>query len=221
MNRTQYHTPDKALANPFTATAGAVLLVALSWEILSGVDKQLSETYLWVQAGVCLVFLGDLFVQARKSGQVWRFLSRHIVFLLLAIPYTNLFYWANFAIERYWALLLGLIPLVRAFLPLYIVVLWLANRGFNKLLTAYLFTVVLFTYLSSLVFYDYEIGVNQHLHCFGDALWWAWMNVTTVGAAIFPVTAIGKIVCVLLPIVGMIFFPIFTVYISQYYAQKK
>ena len=32
------------------------------------------------------------------------------------------------------------------------------------------------------------------------------MNVTTVGAAIFPVTAVGKVVCVLLPIVGMIFF---------------
>ena len=56
---------------------------------------------------------------------------------------------------------------------------------------------------------------------YGDALWWAWMNVTTVGAAIFPVTAVGKVVCVLLPIVGMIFFPIFTVYISQYYTGKK
>ena len=29
------------------------------------------------------------------------------------------------------------------------------------------------------------------------------------------------VVCVLLPIVGMIFFPIFTVYISQYYTGKK
>ena len=36
------------------------------------------------------------------------------------------------------------------------------------------------------------------------------MNVTTVGAAIFPVTAVGKVVCVLLPIVGINFFTNFT-----------
>ncbi len=102
-----------------------------------------------------------------------------------------------------------------------IIVAWLARNRFNQLLAAYLFSVLVFTYLASLVFYDYEILVNPRLADYGDALWWAWMNVTTVGAAIFPVTAVGKVVCVLLPIVGMIFFPIFTVYISQYYTGKK
>ena len=101
------------------------------------------------------------------------------------------------------------------------VVRWLVDNKIRQLFTAYIFTVVVFTYISALVFYDYEILVNDKLHGFGNALWWAWMNVTTVGAAIFPVTAVGKVVCVLLPIVGMIFFPIFTVYISQYYTGKK
>ena len=43
------------------------------------------------------------------------------------------------------------------------------------------------------------------------------MNVTTVGAAIFPITAIGKVVCVLLPMLGMAMFPIFTVYVTDLY----
>ncbi len=68
-----------------------------------------------------------------------------------------------------------------------------------KLFFAYIFTVVVFTYISALVFYDYEILVNSKLHGFGNALWWAWMNVTTVGAEIFAVTTIGKIFCVMLP----------------------
>ena len=72
-------------------------------------------------------------------------------------------------------------------------------------------------YLSALLFYDYEILVNDRLHGFGNALWWAWMNVTTVGAAIFPVTTVGKIICVLLPILGMAMFPIFTVYVTTLY----
>ena len=70
------------------------------------------------------------------------------------------------------------------------------------------------------MFYDYELGVNDRLHGFGNALWWAWMNVTTVGAAIFPVTAVGKVLAVLLPALGMMFFPIFTIYVTNMYDIK-
>ena len=70
------------------------------------------------------------------------------------------------------------------------------------------------------MFYDYELGVNDKLHGFGNALWWAWMNVTTVGAAIFPVTAVGKVLAVLLPALGMMFFPIFTIYVTNMYDIK-
>ena len=90
----------------------------------------------------------------------------------------------------------------------------------------------MFTYFAALIFYDYEIEVNPALHDFGDAIWWASMNLTTVGADIFAVTAVGKILTVLLPTLGMMMFPIFTVYITnliqqsnqkkkQYYAEEE
>ena len=47
------------------------------------------------------------------------------------------------------------------------------------------------------------------------------MNVTTVGAAIFPVTAVGKVLAVLLPALGMMFFPIFTIYVTNMYDIKQ
>ena len=56
---------------------------------------------------------------------------------------------------------------------------------------------------------------------FGDAIWWASMNLTTVGANIFAVTAIGKILTVLLPTLGMMMFPIFTVYVTQIYTRNR
>ena len=108
-----------------------------------------------------------------------------------------------------WGVLVGLIPLLRAFLAMVIIVRWLVSENrMRRLFFAYIFTVVVFTYISGLVFYDYEVLVNPKLHGFGNALWWAWMNVTTVGAEIFPVTAVGKVFCVLLPSLGMMFFPI-------------
>ena len=47
------------------------------------------------------------------------------------------------------------------------------------------------------------------------------MNMTTVGAEIFPVTAIGKIICVILPIIGMAMFPVFTVYVTSLYDRQR
>lgn len=212
---------QKTPTNLVTLVAGIVLLIALSWEILSGDHRHFSRIYLWIQFVVCIVFIADFFVRMELSDRPGRFFVRNLFFLLLSLPYLNIVDACSIELSRDWAVLVGLTPLIRAFLALYIIVAWLARNGFDKLLSAYLFSVVVFTYLASLIFYDYEIMVNPHLNGYGNALWWAWMNVTTVGAAIFPVTAVGKVVCVLLPIVGMIFFPIFTVYISQYYTGKK
>ena len=150
-----------------------------------------------------------------------RFLFRNLPFLLLSVPYLNLMLWSGAEPSRSVGMLIGLMPLLRAFLAMVIITGWLVGNKVRRLLTAYVFTVVVFTYISALVFYDYELPVNPKLHGFGNALWWAWMNVTTVGAAIFPVTAVGKVFCVLLPSLGMMFFPIFTTYVLQEYAPSK
>ena len=47
------------------------------------------------------------------------------------------------------------------------------------------------------------------------------MNMTTVGAAIFPVTTVGKVLSVLLPASGMLMLPLFTIYISDLFRKAK
>lgn len=202
--------------------AGVVLLVALSWEILAGDHVHLSRSYLTVQFFVCVIFLYDFLVHLLQADRKLHFFVRHLFYLLISIPYLTLISWTGVRMTHDWGILVGLVPMLRAFLAMFIIVRWMALRNrMQWLFAAYLFTVVVFTYLSALVFYDYEALVNPKLEGFGNALWWAWMNVTTVGAAIFPVTAVGKVVCVLLPSLGMMFFPIFTTYILQEYAVKS
>lgn len=202
--------------------AGVVLLVALSWEILAGDHRHLSGTYLTVQFFVCVIFLYDFLVRLLQADDRMHFFVHHLFYLLISIPYLTLISWTGVRMTHDWGILVGLVPMLRAFLAMFIIVRWMALRNrMQWLFAAYLFTVVVFTYLSALVFYDYEALVNPKLDGFGNALWWAWMNVTTVGAAIFPVTAVGKVVCVLLPSLGMMFFPIFTTYILQEYAVRQ
>lgn len=202
--------------------AGVVLLVALSWEIIGGDHIHLSQTYLTIQFVVCVVFLCDFFIRWGAATRKSRFFWRNLLFLVISIPWLNILDWSGARMTHDWGLLVGLMPLLRAFLAMIIVVQWLVDDNkMRRLFVAYIFTVVVFTYISALVFYDYEVTVNPRLHGFGNALWWAWMNVTTVGAAIFPVTAVGKVVCVLLPSLGMMFFPIFTTYVLQEYSHRK
>lgn len=198
---------------------GIVLLAAVSWEIIGGDHHRFSTPYLIVQFVVCVLFLLDFFVRWASAPEKGRYFLCNCWFLLLSIPYLNIFGGAS--LSRDWAMLLGIIPLLRAFLALYVVVRWLVDNRIRRLFTAYVFTVIVFTYISALVFYDYEVLVNDRLHGFGNAFWWAWMNVTTVGAEIFPVTVVGKTICVLLPILGMMMFPIFTTYILDVYQKKK
>lgn len=202
--------------------AGIVLLVAISWEIIAGDHIHMSRTYLTIQLIVCIVFLCDFFVRWIADKHPARFFWHNLAFLLISIPWLNILDWSGVRMTHDWGILVGLIPLLRAFLAMVIVVRWLVSGNkLRRIFWAYIFTVVVFTYISGLVFYDYELPVNPKLEGFGNALWWAWMNVTTVGAEIFPVTAVGKVFCVMLPSLGMMFFPIFTTYVLQEYTPKK
>ena len=68
-----------------------------------------------------------------------------------------------------------------------------------------------------------EHGVNPEVNSYWTALWWSGMNLSTVGCNISPMTVAGKIVAVVLPMSGMIIFPLFTVYLTNYVteAMKK
>ena len=201
--------------------AGAFLLVAISWEVITSDHVQLSPMYLTVQLVVCSIFLCDFVVRLSRADNRVRFFWRNLILLLISVPWLNIMVWSGMRPTHDWGLIVGLLPMLRAFLAMAFIVQWLVSDSkIQRLFIAYIFTVAVFTYISALVFYDYEIQVNPNLHNFGNALWWAWMNVTTVGAEIFPVTPIGKIFSVLLPSLGMMFFPIFTTYVLQEFSRS-
>ena len=213
---------DNIFARLIYLIAGVALLVGLSIEVLSGDHLHYSSWYMWLQLVVCIVFMIDFataMVTTDKNSRRWFWLN--LLFFLISIPYLNILSWMNVVPHRGVAIVVAALPLLRSFIAMGVVVWWFIVGKVSRIFAAYLFTVVCFTYLAALIFYDYEILVNDKLNGFGNALWWAWMNTTTVGAAIFPVTTIGKVLAVLLPSLGMMFFPIFTIYVTNIYNVKS
>lgn len=76
-------------------------------------------------------------------------------------------------------------------------------------------------YFSSMIFFVLEHKVNPMVHQYSDALWWAFMDVTTVGSNIYAMTVTGKVLSVVLAALGMMMFPIFTVYVTSLVQQAN
>ena len=85
----------------------------------------------------------------------------------------------------------------------------------------YLIILVSTVYFASLTFYLFEYKVNPDVLAYKDAVWWAAMDVTTVGSNIIAVTGVGKVLSVVLAALGMMMFPIFTVYVTNLVTERN
>ena len=207
--------------NTVSLAASVVLLVSISIEVADRADDLLSDRYRVLQLVVCSIFFVTAIFRLLIPEYRRRHWFRDTLFAIASIPYINILEWSGVELHGRYERVVAFAPVVISVMATVVILEWLIDGRKRRLMAAYILTVIMFTYISALLFYDCEMGVNRRLNGFGDALWWAWMNVTTVGAEIFPVTAIGKVICVVLPVVGMMFFPIFTVYISDYYDRKR
>ena len=165
--------------------------------------------------GLCILFLLDFILEWFLAKHKGRYFATHFVFLLVAIPYQSIISWAGWTFSEEITYLLRFIPLVRGGYALAIVVGWLTYNKASGLFVTYLTTLLATVYFSSLAFYVMEHGVNTLVTGYGDALWWAFMDVTTVGSNIIAVTVTGRVLSVLLAALGMMMFPIFTVYVTS------
>lgn len=209
------------LFNTISLAASIVLLVGISFEVTGGEKSGFADWYRTLQLIVCSIFFATALFRLMIAQYRHKHWLRDLIFAVASIPYMDILEWSGANFEHSSVRILAFAPVLISIMATVVILEWLIEGKKRRLMAAYVLTVTMFTYISALLFYDCEMGVNSHLKTFGDALWWAWMNVTTVGAAIFPVTTVGKVVCVLLPIVGMMFFPIFTVYVSDYYDRKE
>ena len=204
------------------------LLAGLSFEVLSGHRSDFSQWYLWLQFAVCIIFMSDFqfILYYYKRRATLSEARRHrawldVLFLLISLPYLNVLDWLHLTPGREITMLVATLPIIRSYIVMGMVVQWMLDGAVAKIFGAYVLTIVGVTYLAALMFYDYEIDVNDELRNFGNALWWSAMNATTVGSSIIPVTIAGKFLSVLLPVIGMMFFPIFTIYVTDIYNSKS
>lgn len=195
--------------------ASLLLVIDISIDTFNNISFQTQDSYLRIQFGVCIFFLGELFYEFIISKNKTYYIKTHLLFIFISIPYLNIINYFNISLSEEAKILIRLIPLIRGGYAFYILVEWFCKNRAKSLFISYLTILLTCIYFSSLIFYAVEHNVNKSVDSYGNALWWAWMNVTTVGSNIFAITPVGKVLSIILPILGMMMFPIFTVYITS------
>lgn len=213
------HEPRKLITGTLNLTVlvlSALLIAWISWDTFRNTDFLQNKAYMHFQFWVCIVFIIDFFVELAFAPDKWRIFSRRLLFLLLSIPYLNIITWLDIQLSPEMIYFVRFIPLARGALAMSIVIGYLSSNAVTSLFMSYLVILLMVVYFCSLIFFQCEHTVNPQVDTYWTALWWSAMNMSTVGCNISPMTVAGKIVAVVLPVAGMIIFPLFTVYLTNY-----
>ncbi len=197
------------------------LIVLISHDCFRNVSFLANPTYMKIQFWICLFFILDVLVEFFFSLKKWRYILTHLFFLIVSIPYLNIISYFNIEMSPECQYIVRFIPMIRAAYVLTIVLGILSTDKISSLFTAYVGLLFATVYFASLMFFIEEHYINPGVTTYWSALWWAFMDVTTVGCNINAITPTGKVLAVILSAEGLILFPVFTVYITNALTRKS
>lgn len=197
------------------------LIISISIDTLRNIAFYREPRFEKIEFWICVAFLFDFFLELLVSPKKLRYIASHFFFLLVSIPYLAIIRHFDLHFTPQVEYLIRFIPFVRGGYALAIVVGWFTYNKATGLFVTYLVTLVATVYFASVVFFVFEHGVNPLVKDYYDALWWAGMDVTTVGSSIEAVTPVGRVLSFVIAALGMMMFPIFTVYVTSLISRQR
>lgn len=208
------------VADAVVLVLSAALIAYISVDTFTGVEFMHDRHYMRFQFWVCVVFVASYFTGLWATPDRHRYVRRRWVFLLLSVPYLNILSWLDWQPAGEVLYFLRFVPLARGALAMSLVVGAVSRNRMTNVFASYTVILVAIVYFGSLIFYEQESPVNPQVPDFWEALWWASLEATTLGSDINPMTVPGKVLSCVIALMGMIMFPLFTVYMTDTVRRK-
>lgn len=199
-----------------------LMITLITLDTLRNVSFLADGIYLRVQFWCCLFFIADVFVEMSFAPKKWSYLWHHILFMLISVPYLNIIHHFDINVDGHIQFILRFVPMVRTAYVFTIVTGATASAKWAKnMLMTYMIVLIVAVYFCSLTFFVAEHDVNPLVTDYWSSLLWSIMSLTTAGCSIHAMTVTGRVLGVVLSAVGLIFFPIFTVFLTDSYADQS
>jgi len=192
------------------------VLIALIIDSFFKLAPEVSKLLYVIDDLICALFLYDFFYRFIKAPSKLKFMKWGWIDLISSIP--------TFEYLRYGRLirLIRLFRILRAFRS----VKYLTSHIFKTRTRGTFSTVSLISFLmlifSSISILQVETVPESNIKTAGDAIWWSFVTITTVGYGDkFPVTGEGRVIAAFLMVTGVTLFGTFTGFIAAWFMEDK
>ena len=192
------------------------VLAALVVDTFVPLRPEVSHMLHVIDTLVCVIFLFEFLYRFAKAESKLKFMKWGWIDLLASIPNVNFL-----RIGRV-ARLFRLFRIVRAFRSTHFLVSYIFRDRIKGAFTSVVILSVLVIMFSSIGVLSFETAPNSNIKTAGDALWWAFTTITTVGYGdLYPVTTEGRIIAVILMITGVGLFGTFTGFVTSWFMKEQ
>lgn len=182
-----------------------LFIVAYAWDVIGNLHGAADLTAQLIIWGTWAVFVVDYVVQLVLAERRWHWFYTHLLEFFVVV-----------------------LPVLRPLRLLRLVTLWtVLQRAATGTLRGRVAMYVIATasmliFIAALAVLEAERGaVHAHIKNFGDALWWAFATISTVGYGdLTPVTATGRLVAVALMIAGVATLGVVTATLASWLVSK-
>lgn len=192
------------------------VLVALFVQVAFPLSAETIRLIERIDFVICLIFIYDFFVRLYKAKSKLSFLKWGWIDLVSSIPMFEFLRWGRLV------RIIRILRILRAFRSTKVLLNYLfRNRAKGTFATVALISVVLVLF-SSIAILNLENEPESNIKAPSDALWWAFVTITTVGYGDkFPVTHEGRAIAVILMTAGVGLFGTFTAYVASYFLDAE
>jgi voltage-gated potassium channel len=176
-----------------------------------------------VDLGITLVFAAEFALRCYAAESRRRYLARHWIDLLALLPSLRALRFLRLGRLVYLfevARVLRLGVLVRFLAEINRVgndIRWIAKRNGVHVFFAIAIGIVV---VGGSLVWQLEHAANPEFRQFGDAVWWAFATMSTVGYGNGPSTVAGRIVAAIIMVVGVACFGVMTATVSAYFVRR-
>jgi len=186
------------------------VLVALIIDITFKLSDETTRLLNFIDIAICIFFFIEFCIRFYQSDNKLKFMRWGWIDLISSIPMINFLRFGR--ILRF----IRLVRIIRAFRTTKQFVTYIfANKAQGTFASVAILAVLLIIF-SSIAILQVENAPNSNIQTAEDAIWWAYVTITTVGYGDkFPVTTEGRIIASFLMTAGVGLFGTFTAYVAS------
>ena len=207
-----HRAPDVTVWQASMLILCVYVILAMVAQAFFNLPAQVSVALDHIDFAICFLFLADFFLQFYRAESKLAYMKWGWIDLISSIPNIQVLRWGRmFRIVRILRILRG----VRSTRLIFQIMFKNRSHGAFASVAISSFVLVIFSTIAILLC---EKEPNSNIKTAGEAFWWAFTTISTVGYGDFyPVTFEGRVIAAVLITAGIALFGTFTAYIASWF----